>query len=90
MLRFGGAVCTVANPAFCTWPETFRRFDVPRGTPNPAIPGVTNTRRGGIAEAAVSPRPTASVAVPRVGGCGGEKFRFGGVVTRGTEVQLFQ
>src|SRR5690242_20686858 len=90
MLRFGGVVCTVANPLFSTCPETFLRLAVPRGTPNPAVPGVTKTLRGGIADAAVRPRPTTTVAVPRFGGLGGPKFRFGGVVIRGTDVQLFQ
>lgn len=85
-LRAGGAEWTVANPLRSTWRETFCRLFTPRGTPRPAEPDCTRTRRGGAAAMAVIPCPTITVVVPLTGGCGFVN-RLGGFVTTGTVFQ---
>src|SRR5215510_3311960 len=83
MPREGGTVRTVANPLCCTSRDTLPRlFTVPRGTPSPAEPFCTRTRRGGSLVVSTG-CPTVTVALPCCGGRGTGK-RLGGLVRRGT------
>src|SRR5262245_41012105 len=70
MPREGGTVRTVANPLCCTSRDTLPRlFTVPRGTPSPAEPFCTRTRRGGSLVVSTG-CPTVTVALPCCGGRG--------------------
>src|SRR5579862_9704642 len=86
--RAGGEVPTLIIPLACTSRETLLRLlTVPRGIPIPAVPFLTNTRCGDVVLTPANGRPTVTVAVPRVGGCGVLK-RWGGFLTGTTGYQV--
>src|SRR5215471_11368598 len=86
--RDGGAVWTLIIPFACTWRETLLRLlTLPRGIPMPAVPFFTKRRWGTPLLTGMKGRPTVTVAVPRVGGCGTGN-RFGGFFTGTTGYQV--